>query len=126
LLLVPFTLQVPTDEWRQCLQAERAETHILHHEADPERMGTVVDMVGEAVADLEAHEADMVVVAVDPWALLLHPGTGDVVRDLVLTAAAVEVASEAEEVATSGLLFDLDVSTDYVTDLQKKRLLVAF
>jgi hypothetical protein len=99
---------------------------MLHHEADPERMGTVVDMAGEAVADLEAHEADMVVVAVDLWALLLHLETGDVVRDLVLTVAVVEVASEAEEVATSGLLFDLDVSTDYVTDLQKKRLLVAF
>jgi hypothetical protein len=75
---------------------------MLRLEAGPEKTDTVVDMAGEAVADLEAHEADTVVVAVDLWALLLHLETGDVVRDLVLTVAVVEVASEVEGVVTSG------------------------
>lgn len=73
------------------------------------KTGTVVDMAGEAVADLEAHEADTVVVAVDLWAQLPHLETGDVVRDLVLTAAVVEVASGVEEVVISGSLHDLGV-----------------
>lgn len=82
---------------------------MLRREADPERTVTVVDMVGEAVADLEAHEADTVVVAVDLWALLLHLETGGVVRDLVLTVAVVEVASGVEEVVISGQIHDMDV-----------------
>jgi hypothetical protein len=49
------------------------------------------------------------VVAVGPWALLLHLGTGDVVRGQVPTAAEAAAALEAEEVVTNGLLHDMGI-----------------
>lgn len=82
---------------------------MLHHEVGPERMDMVVDMVGEAGADLEDHEAVMVEAAADLWALLLHLGTGDVVRGQVPTAVEVAAALEAEEVVTNGLLHDMGI-----------------
>jgi len=92
------------DEWHQCLPAERVGTHILRREEGQERMGMVVDMAEVAVVDLEAQEVVMVVVAADPWALLPHLETGDVVRGPMLMVVAVEASSEVEEVVTSGLL----------------------
>ena len=96
------------DEWRQCPLEERAGTHMLRHEAGPERTDMVVDMVGEAVVDSEVHEEAMVVVVADPWALPLRLETGDVVRGQVPTVVEVVAASEAEEVVTSQLLYGLD------------------
>lgn len=107
---MPSTLQVRTDEWRQCLPAERAGTHILRHEAGLERTDTVVDTAGEVVVDLEDHEVVMVVVAVvDPWVLLLLLEIGDAVRDRVRMVVEEVVASEVEEVVTNGLLYGMGI-----------------
>ena len=106
---MPSTLLVPTDEWRQCLQAERAETLMLRREAGLERMDTVVDMAGAVAADLEDHEVATAVAAAVLWALLLLLEIGDAVRGRVRMVAEVVAASEAEEVVTSELLHDFDV-----------------
>ena len=106
---MPSTLLVRTDEWRQCLLAEQAETHIPRREADLERTDMVEAMVGEAVADLEVHEEVMVAVVADPWALPHRLATGDAARGQVLTVVEVVAASEAEEVVTSESLPGLDV-----------------
>lgn len=79
---------------------------------DPERTDTAVDMVGEVAADLEVHEVVMVVVGADRWALLLHLEIGDAVRGRMRMVAEVVAASEVEEVVTSDLLRDVDVSLD--------------
>jgi hypothetical protein len=83
---------------------------MLPREADQEKMDTVVDMVEEEAAGLEAREVDTVVVAADPWALLRHLETGGVARGLMHMVEAAEAASEVEEVATSGSLHDLCIS----------------
>ena len=54
----------------------------------------------------------MVVVGADRWALLLHLEIGDAVRGRMRMVAEVVAASEVEEVVTSDLLRDVDVSLD--------------
>jgi hypothetical protein len=81
---------------------------MLRLEADPERMDMAAAMAGEAAVGLEAHEVVMVVVVADQWVLHLRLEIGDVVRDPMLTAVEVVVASEVEGVVTSGLLHEMD------------------
>jgi hypothetical protein len=82
---------------------------MLRREAGPERTDTVVAMVGEVAAGLEAHEVVTAVAAAVLRVLLLHLETGDAVRGRVHMVAEVVVASEVEEVVTRELLHDLDV-----------------
>lgn len=91
---------------------------MLRLEEGPGRTDTVVDLVEEAVADLEDHEVVMVEVAAALWVQLLHPEIGDVVRGQMPMVVEVVAASEVEEAVTSGSLHGIGVLlTAYATDL---------